>query len=396
MDCRQPERDELVEQYLQGQMSSSAQDEFEVHILECSACLQAVETLQALREGLEQEAQRIRSEVPVRKGWFRWQWAAGLAVLLIVLGVGFQSYRHRRPVQIAQPKAPALSSPVPGIEPPQQTPGPSDQVVITVPGPPPPPKKMGDVTVTATRVGSEEVPSPDVKAGTPEITIDKTPTALMPDEKAVAHASPKDTAPQPNSATSQPVDEELAKELFLLGDVQAPAYTFSGFAATVDKSQKTGPRRKGTDAAVSITPGAGNLAQGRVYFEQAMGAYVDRRYGNAAALLEEAVQAQPNAEDANFYLGVCRLLVARPSDAIAPLTKILANPKSPFTQSAHFYLAKAFIQTQDLAQAEEHLRAADAVPGRLSTQAHSLLGKVQALRARQQPPLTPPTTLAPN
>ena len=50
MECQELHRDELAEQYLNGQLDPATQDDFEVHILECARCLNRVEAMQALRE----------------------------------------------------------------------------------------------------------------------------------------------------------------------------------------------------------------------------------------------------------------------------------------------------------------------------------------------------------
>jgi hypothetical protein len=46
MERQQLHRDELAEKYLNGQLGPGTQDEFEVHILECSHCLRQVEAVQ--------------------------------------------------------------------------------------------------------------------------------------------------------------------------------------------------------------------------------------------------------------------------------------------------------------------------------------------------------------
>ena len=131
--------------------------------------------------------------------------------------------------------------------------------------------------------------------------------------------------------------------------------------------------------------------QPRPFFRDAMDAYVDKRYADASDLLERAAQAEPNAPDVSFYLGVCRLLQGKPADSIVPLQSVLADEKSPWTQSAYFYLAKAYIQTGDLARAETHLQAAANIAGRLKAEAGSELTRLQAIRASQEKQNNPET-----
>jgi hypothetical protein len=49
MDCRQVAKQGIAELYVIGQLESSLQSEFEIHVLECKDCLQTLEVLQELR-----------------------------------------------------------------------------------------------------------------------------------------------------------------------------------------------------------------------------------------------------------------------------------------------------------------------------------------------------------
>ncbi len=164
-----------------------------------------------------------------------------------------------------------------------------------------------------------------------------------------------------------------------MGTVQAPPYTFSGFASSNAHDAET-------DAGgLAGRPRKSPINQARPFFRDAMNAYVDQRYSDASDLLEKAAQAEPNAPDVNFYLGVCRLLRGKPADSIAPLTEPFCRMRtSPWAQSAHFYLAKAYLQTGDLAQAETQLHAAADMPGRLKAEAGSELARLQTVRAEEQ------------
>jgi len=394
MDCQQIERDELVEQYIKGQLDSPAQDQFEIHMLQCTRCLQAVEVLQTAREELATRADEIRTQDTVRRSWFRWEFAAALVVLLIALGVGIRRYGH--PVTSSGVTAAVKKAPPPAfVEPPKSNAGETPTVAGSAPSvqPQPQPKKKVEVVTASpthalTNSGS---PSQDAtNTAPPSVPLPPVPPPAVLSGDVNAKAHPKLSPPQSASPGNEGVNEEVAAELFRLGDVQAPAYTFSGFAASLDKTRT--PPRRGSEGAVGVQPGQAKIAEGRAYFQDGMGAYVEKRYRDAVVLLEGAVNAEPNAPDINFYLGVCRLMIARPAEAIAPRSTVIANPASSYTQSAHFYIAKAYIQTSDLARAEEHLRVAAAMPGRMSTLANSTLTKLEAVRARQdgvEPPKVP-------
>ncbi len=207
--------------------------------------------------------------------------------------------------------------------------------------------------------------------------VDNSVNGVQSVESAVAAAG---SAPAASGRTQAPevASDETAKELFRLGTVQAPPYTFSGFASASGRALSVDPGA--LSGKHSKSPGD----QPRPFFRDAMDAYVDQRYADATDLLEQAARAEPNAADVNFYLGVCRLLKANPADSIAPLQSVVADEKSPWAQAAHFYLAKAYIQTGDLAHAESQLQAAAAMPGRLKAEAGSELTRLQAVRMSKE------------
>jgi hypothetical protein len=62
------------------------------------------------------------------------------------------------------------------------------------------------------------------------------------------------------------------------------------------------------------------------------------------------------------------------------LKEVLSAPASSFTQSAHFYLAKAYLQMSQLEDAEREMQAAAALPGNLTAEAQSLAARIHALR----------------
>ncbi len=61
MECQELRRDELAGKYLNQQLDPTAQDEFEVHVLECANCLRHVEVVQALRQELFESARRVHT-----------------------------------------------------------------------------------------------------------------------------------------------------------------------------------------------------------------------------------------------------------------------------------------------------------------------------------------------
>jgi predicted Zn-dependent protease len=119
---------------------------------------------------------------------------------------------------------------------------------------------------------------------------------------------------------------------------------------------------------------------GQYLFRKAMDAYSHQQYDTAARLLQEAVQADPQAADPKFFLGICLLMLGKPKEAVVPLTAFSADEPNPVV---HFYLAKAYVQLSEFAKAETELRKA-ALSGEKRTEANSMLGQLQVLRAFQE------------
>jgi TolA-binding protein len=357
MDCQRIAEGELVEQYLNGRLDPALQDDLEVHLLSCPQCLAHAETLKAIRAGLATAPQGAR-ESAVRKFWSPgWGRVAAAAAVLILVAAGIYLFRQssRKPAQTANTPTEAPSNTP--VVPKSRNEAGSEQHASDHPAPKPErknprPEKKPDRD-------SREVQGPKI---TPETQV------------ATNHPTPAPSSPPGNvrkEPTSSGMSEEDAVELYRLAAVQAPPYTFNQ------------PGGSGPGTAQGAKPSSSFSSMtgpGRAFFQQAMLAYVEGHYQDAAQLLEKTVQSQPRAAPANFYLGVCRLLQGHPSASVAPLKEVLAAPASSFTQSAHFYLAKAYLQMSQLEDAEREMQAAANLSGNLTAEAQSLSARIHALR----------------
>jgi hypothetical protein len=400
MECRQLNRDELAEKYLTGQLDAAEQDEFEVHILECAPCLRQVEAVQTLRDQLADRALEIRAYSQIERSPFRWKWAAVAAFGLVVCGLGLVEFRRMKTQQSAKllpPPASARSATSSnGASSASDTfPMPSASIDnLPVNG-----RNYIRFTTTDSQVVRDNAPSTGSarssglnikgqRARSNLVNVDgidgagdsTTGTSASIEYPATAPS----TSQQAHPEVSQIVSDETAKELFRLGTVQAFPYTFSGFGS----SQKYGVGDVNPHALSDKTSGPHASDPTRAFFRSAMNAYLEKRYMDALEILEEAVKKEPGAPDVNFYLGVCRLLEAKPQDSIAPLNAVLDNKESPLQQAAHFYLAKAYIQIGDLVNAESQLQIAAAMPGTLSTEAGLELARLHALHSQDEKPRT--------
>jgi len=183
--------------------------------------------------------------------------------------------------------------------------------------------------------------------------------------------------PLKNNPPSNLLSDEGEKELFRLATINAPPYTFAGFARYA----------KDTPSGTSTGAQAGGLTASngkRPFFQEAMLSYVNGDYKRTGDLLERALTQEPPAPDAYFYLGICRLVEGDAAGSISPFKSALDYPKSPLLQSAHYFLAKAYLQTRDLASAEAELQAAASQMGEWRRSAKDDLAMLQALRQRER------------
>lgn len=367
MDCKQVADDQLVEKYLTGQLEPSAQDAFELHLLECPQCVAYAEALQCTRDALVEREHEIRAfpVKPARRIPLLWLGVAAAVTLVAVIVI----YQFLRTIPGGPEKArvpPVLPKTTPVVvSNPQNAktvPANSTQVkppVVKLA------KKPGDATTTVPPGPSEQpktpIPSPPVA---PQVASEQ------------PNHEPKTNPDKPKPSSG--LSEQAALELYRLGAVQAPPADLS---ATGQSASPSTSRNNPKGLAENPSTGAG-----RSLFQKAMLAYMDKNYAAAADLLEKSLQTDPEALNAKFYLGVCRLLEGRPAGSVAPLKAVIAAPAGVLTQAGHFYLAKAYLQMGKLDEAENEMRSAAALPGRLTAQARSVLAGIQKVRESAAPP----------
>ena len=99
----------------------------------------------------------------------------------------------------------------------------------------------------------------------------------------------------------------------------------------------------------------GSEDQASKRFQDAMRQYIRRDYASAIPALRGVVEMDPEAANANFYLGACYLLIDEADLAIPSLEKTISLRDPNYTEQAHFYLAKAYIRKNDVAAARSEL-----------------------------------------
>ena len=411
MECQELQQSELAEKYVSQQLDPATQDQFEMHILDCRACQQRVELLQTAREDLAVHAHEIREHSIAPRGRFwSWSWVAVAAVFVIVGGLGLREWRDLR--RARQETAAAHSGPSANQSSATSLPqissnslpingrnstdfnlknsqvGPNNAPAIGSA-----PKAGRDIAGTRARsnvidlgdgrnIGPTREKHPSSSDQSPSasqnsaVVADSNPAStqesLPAAQQKIATATSAGKTPQASDLLSN--DGE--KELFRLSAVQPAPYDFSGMTPHAGFSTTPSPSAARSSHVSSAT-------EQRALYADGMRAYVDRNYDEASDLLQRLLQTEPNAPDANFYVGIILLLKGRPDLAVDPL-KLAAAGRTRWAQPAHFYLAKAYLQTRDLANAESELKAAAAMTGNLTGSARADLASIEQLRSREK------------
>lgn len=387
MDCLTVNREELAEKYLQEKLDPAQQDEFETHLLECPKCMQELELLQTLRRDLADRAHEIRGRTAY-KPFFRWQVAALAMVFVMTLAFGIRQLRESKKgndsAEIAQKRQ--KDEPKPLVAEAHKS-DVAQKSLDSVSAPSKAPtvraakKEAADATPhqapsQAPVISDLRTPAtPKREMPTQPLPGTETPPAPIDSQNAARNVNPgADPASQQTPVLTTAQGVELAR----IGMVEAPPYTFSGMAAQfkLPKNDKRGGFAKDN----------GSQGAGRALFQKGMNEYVDGHYSEAAGYLAQAVQLEPTAADINFYLGICKLLQGHLDESIFPLKNAAGAGQSIYLQPSHYYLAKAYVQGNKLADAEEELRKAIAVPGRLTSDAQRLLARLQILRQQIEKP----------
>lgn len=157
------------------------------------------------------------------------------------------------------------------------------------------------------------------------------------------------------SEIQQPVSPAVPS-LVELARVEPPAYTPIHLRGSVDRADSR--------------------------FREAMEQYRKGDYREAILGLRAALELDPDLPPAHFFLGISYLMTNQTDLAIEALGKS-AKPDSPFSDQAHFFLAKALIRRNDLELASAQLKGLIDGHSRLEGESRRFLEQLQA--ARPQP-----------
>jgi TolA-binding protein len=112
-------------------------------------------------------------------------------------------------------------------------------------------------------------------------------------------------------------------------------------------------------------------------FHTAMQYYVTGDYTHAIPGVRAAAKASPQTASFNFYLGACYLLVGQTDAAIVSFRQTVSLSDPAYSESAHFYLAKAYLRKKEVAGAEDELRKTVQFHGSLEAEAAEILRQLR-------------------
>jgi TolA-binding protein len=111
---------------------------------------------------------------------------------------------------------------------------------------------------------------------------------------------------------------------------------------------------------------------------RAIGFYRDENYGQAAVQFEEVASKYPASLEAHFYLGVCQLLLGRPSEASASLLRARQLDRGSLADDITWYLALVQVKTANTAGALAELRKLCPKAGEYSARACAGVQEIEA------------------
>jgi tetratricopeptide (TPR) repeat protein len=108
-------------------------------------------------------------------------------------------------------------------------------------------------------------------------------------------------------------------------------------------------------------------------FRKAMQFYAKGDYAKAIPGVRAAAKASPQTASFNFYLGACYLLAGQTDPAIVSFRQTVSLGDPAYSESAHFYLAKAYLQKKEVTRAKDELQKTVQFHGSLESEAAEIL-----------------------
>jgi hypothetical protein len=321
---------DAAERYVLGQMGEAEQTSFEEHFFGCDACFASVQTLQQMQTALrgapaqEQLVERTAGPAAVQPAAVQPAATQPVTAQAAPQGATVVTFPKRGFAGIdakwwglavaATLLLTTMWWPRRGVEPGAE---PGTVARNTDPAPPP---------------SSNPPPSNPPSSAQPSGVkpSDGQPGSKVPGDAGTAGSGVKPSSPPSPSPRVEPV--RPSRGLEALAIVTPPPYV-----------------------PLQTRGSANTLAQS---FAAAMTRYSAKDYAGAVEQLQPLADASPDAAHVQFFLGISQLMSGKPAAAIESLDRAAATGTAPFADEAHFYLAKAAMQTRDLTRAERELQIA--------------------------------------
>jgi hypothetical protein len=110
--------------------------------------------------------------------------------------------------------------------------------------------------------------------------------------------------------------------------------------------------------------------------------YVKRDFAGAIPGLRTSVAAQADGPEAQFYLGICSLLIGDRSAGVQDLQSVIGAGDTPYLESARFFLAKGLLGKGDVVGTRGQLEKVIAMHGDLEKRSESLLTQIVGSAAK--------------
>jgi hypothetical protein len=318
-----------AERYVLGQMGEAEQASFEEHFFGCDTCFASVQTLQQMQTALRTAPTHVEQSAPA-----------------------YAAETVTAPPRATVPAAASVVTfpkrGIAGIDAKWWGLAVAATLLLTVVWWPR--RGVDPTTEPATTVARNTDPAVQPPPSNPSGS--NPPSSAQPSGVKPSDGQPGAKVPEGTSGTTSGSG----------GQVKPPSSTPS--QTPTPRTEPTRPVR-GLEALAIVTPppyvplqtrgSSNNRAQS---FAAAMTRYSAKDYAGAVEQLQPLAEATPDAAHVQFFLGISQLMSGKPAAAIESLDRAAASGTAPFADEAHFYLAKAALQTRDVARAERELKIA--------------------------------------
>ena len=111
-------------------------------------------------------------------------------------------------------------------------------------------------------------------------------------------------------------------------------------------------------------------------FQVAMEHYLKRDFAGAIPGLRATVAAPAGGTEAQFYLGICSLLIGDRAGGVQDLQSVIGAGDTPYLEAARYYLAKALLGQGDVSGTRAQLEKVITMHGDLEKRSESLLAQI--------------------